>query len=145
MRLMPSRVSKGDCCSLQTPRNTNRHCVGVATHPLALCFSPSYHLFPATRIQTKLKKRTQNATRAWAKAYTPQDALRHLSGSKAGRRTGPGSLRSAHLGAPRAFQHLLSERDYIGAAGVHFLREKPLHRLTKSGLRIRRPSRHHLN
>lgn len=112
-----------------------------------LCFSPSHpSSLPTTSIQPKLKKLTQNATRAWAKSlHSPGCNAPPLPEPALGGGLGPGSPRPAHLGAPRAFQHLLGERDYIGATGVHLLREKPLHGLTKSGLRIRRPSRHHLN
>lgn len=51
----------------------------------------------------------------------------------------------AHLGAPGALQHLLSERDHISTAGVHFLREESLHGLAESRLRIWRPCRHRLS
>lgn len=57
----------------------------------------------------------------------------------------PESPLPAHLGAPGALQHLLGERDHVSTTGVHLLREKPLHRLTESRLRIRGPSRHHFN
>lgn len=101
---------------------------------------------PATGIQPKLKKRTQNATRAWAKSlHSPACNAPPLPERALGGGLGPGSPRPTHLRAPGTFQHLLGERDDVGATGVHLLREKPLHRLTKSGLRIRRPSRHHLN
>lgn len=124
--------------------NTNRHRVGAAAHlPVFLHFTPS---LLATCIQPKLKKRTQNATRAWAKSlHFPGCSAPPLPERALGRGLGPGIPRPAHLRASRAFQHLLGERDYVGAAGVHLFREKPLHRLTKSGLRIRRPTRHHLN
>lgn len=82
-------------------------------------------------------------------AYNSQDARRPPSHSYERWGVpgvlGPESPRAAHLGAPGALQHLLGECDHVSTTGVHLLCEKPLYGLTESRLRIRRPSRHHLN
>lgn len=73
----------------------------------------------------------------------PRSPFPQLWKTRGPRGSGPESPLSAHLGAPGALQHLLSERDDVRTTGVHLLCEEPLHRLTESCLRIWRPSRHH--
>lgn len=82
--------------------------------------------------------------------YNSQDAMRppHLLPHRQGRKEiprvlGPERSLLAYLGAPGALQNLLGQSDHVSTTGVHLLRQKPLHGLTESGLRIWGPGRHH--
>lgn len=73
-------------------------------------------------------------------AARPAPSAPLRSGPVTGRPPAP----AAHLGATGAFQHLLSESDHVGAAARHLLGQKPLHRVPKARLGVRRAPRRHL-